>query len=158
MTFPRVYLVDVMRRLSINSSFQEKTEKLCLLLERLAEKSGEGAIIIVEGSKDAETLKSYGIKGKICCIKNRRIPIYDLLNQYVNTDEELIVLTDFDRRGVQLAKKIVAYMEKHGKPVNLTFWATLYGMFSNDIKDVEGIGTYLKNAKRKYYKQPLPLS
>lgn len=147
-------MVDVMRRLPINSSFQEKTEKLCLLLEKLAEKSSEGAIILVEGSKDAKTLKNHGIRGKICCLKNRRIPIYDLLNQYVNTDEELIVLTDFDRRGIQLAKKIVTYMEKHGKPVNLNFWLAFHNLLLNDIKDVEGIETYLKNAKRKYYKQP----
>ncbi|RLG91946.1 MAG: hypothetical protein DRO36_02885 [Candidatus Hecatellales archaeon] len=142
-----------MGKFSANSWLvQEKTEKLHLLLEKLAEKSREGAIIFVEGVRDVEALRSYGIEGEICCIKNRRIPIYDLLNKYINIKEELIILTDFDRRGVQLAKKIAAYMEKHGKHVNLSFWSTLYGMFSSEIKDVEGISSYLKNARRKFYK------
>jgi len=134
--------------------FQEKVEKLTLILEKLAEKSSEGAIILVEGVKDAEALKNIGIKGKICCIKNRKIPLYDFLSQYINIDKEVIVLTDFDRRGTQLAEKIVNYLEKSGKPVNLTFWLKMQNLFSNSLKDIEGIASYLKNIERKAYKHP----
>ena len=134
--------------------FQEKVEKLTLILEKLAEKSSEGAIILVEGVKDVEALKNIGIKGKICCIKNRKIPLYDFLSQYINIDEEVIVLTDFDRRGTQLAEKIVNYLEKSGKPVNLTFWLKMQNLFSSSLKDIEGVASYLKNIERKAYKHP----
>ncbi|OYT56189.1 MAG: hypothetical protein B6U77_00330 [Candidatus Hecatellales archaeon ex4484_218] len=134
--------------------FQEKVEKLTLILEKLAEKSSEGAIILVEGVKDVEALKNIGIKGKICCIKNRKIPLYDFLSQYIDIDEEVIVLTDFDRRGTQLAEKIVNYLEKSGKPVNLTFWLKMQNLFSSSLKDIEGVASYLKNIERKAYKHP----
>ncbi|RLI05375.1 hypothetical protein DRO26_02390 [Candidatus Bathyarchaeota archaeon] len=147
-----------MKRFEKNSpsfSVQEKHEKLGLLLKELVERSSEGAVILVEGVKDAKALKSIGVSGKICCIKNRKIPLYDLLSEYVNVKEELIVLTDFDRRGVQLAEKITRYLEKYGKHPNLTFWNRIYGFLSGEIKDVEGLSSYLKHVKRRYRKHPL---
>jgi len=136
-------------RRSVSPSLTEKNEKLSLLLEKLVEKSVQGAIIIVEGMRDAEALRNIGVPGKVSCIKARRTPFYDVLNDYVNLKEELIVLTDFDRRGSQLAGKISRYLEQHGKHPNLEFWMKLNSLISNDVKDVEGLASYLENVKKR---------
>ncbi|MEM2914243.1 MAG: hypothetical protein QXH91_02410 [Candidatus Bathyarchaeia archaeon] len=134
---------------SRNQSLEDKNEKLGSFLQKLIEKSREGAIILVEGLKDAKALRRIGITGKISCTKNIRIPLYDYLQEYVNSKNEIIVLTDFDRRGVQLASKMTNYLEKSGKPVNIKFWLELRGFITRDIKDVEGLASYVKTIQRK---------
>lgn len=134
---------------SRNDSFEEKNEKLDAILQKLIEKSDEGAVILVEGVKDIKALRQIGIAGKIYSVKNIRIPLCDYLLKYVNSKDEIIVLTDFDRRGVQLAGKMTNYLEKCGKSINLTFWLKIRGFISRDIKDVEGIASYVKTIQRK---------
>lgn len=134
---------------SRNQSLEEKNEKLESLLQKLIDESQEGAVILVEGSKDVKTLRRIGITGKISCVKNIRIPLCDYLQEYVDSKDEIIILTDFDRRGVQLASKMTNYLEKSGKPVNLKFWLEMRGFITRDIKDVEGLASYVKTIRRK---------
>jgi len=138
-----------LRRRKISPSLMEKNERLAQLLEKLVEKSAQGAIIVVEGVKDAEALRNVGVTGKVFCIKTGRTLLYDVLNDYVNLKEELIILTDFDRRGKQLAGKIVNYLEHHGKPPNLSFWMRMNSLVSGDVKEVEGLTSYLENVKNR---------
>jgi len=128
---------------------RRKYEELMLFLDKLREKCKEGAIIIVEGWRDAEALKSLGLDGEICCIKNTRIPICDLLIKYASTDREIIVLTDFDKGGVKLAGKIKKYLESYGKTVNLNFWLKIGSFVSKDVKDVEGLASYFRSISEK---------
>ena len=143
----------VFERRYMNLPLQEKSEKLGIILQRLMEKSGEGALILVEGRRDAEALADIGVTGKIECIKERRIPFYDLLSEYADMDSELIVLTDFDRRGTQLASKIAHYLERRGRPVNLRFWMMVKSLMSGEVKDVEGLPSYLNTLRRRYRNQ-----
>ena len=122
----------------------EKYKLLTLLLDKLIEKSAEGSVILVEGSRDASALRLLGVKGSICCVKTIRIPLYDFLWKYIDSDVELIILTDFDRRGSQLLGKIASYLEHSGKHPNLSFWMKLNSLLSGDVKDVEGLSSYLK--------------
>ncbi|MGP3667233.1 MAG: toprim domain-containing protein [Candidatus Bathyarchaeota archaeon] len=128
---------------------RKKFEELMLFLDKLKEKCEEGAIIIVEGWRDAEALKSLGVDGEFCCIKNTRIPICDLLIEYANINREIIVLTDFDRDGVKLAEKIRRYLESYGKTVNLNFWLKIGSLISKEVKDVEGLSSYFRNILEK---------
>ncbi|WP_309492026.1 toprim domain-containing protein [Candidatus Hecatella orcuttiae] len=132
----------------LSSSLQEKAEKLAVLVEKIVDKSREGAVIVVEGSKDVHALRSLGVKGEIFSVKTRRIPLYDVFHELLKMERELIILTDFDRRGTQLAGKMTHYLEHHGKAPNLTFWLKLKGLLSGDVKDVEGLAAYVENIKR----------
>lgn len=114
----------------------------------MLEKSQEGAVIVVEGLKDVNALRSLGMKGEIFCVKTRRTPLYDVFHELLEKKTELIILTDFDRRGTQLAGKMTHYLEHHGKAPNLTFWLKLKGLLSGDVKDVEGLAAYIENIKR----------
>ncbi len=137
------------RRIPETEWKRRKYEELMLFLDKLREKCKEGAIIIVEGWRDAEALKSLGLDGEFCCIKNTRIPICDLLIKYASTDREIIVLTDFDKGGVKLAGKIKKYLESYGKTVNLNFWLKIGSFVSKDVKDVEGLASYFRSISEK---------
>ncbi len=139
----------ILRQNSRNQSLEDKIERLETLLQKLIEKSKEGATILVEGEKDAEALRKIGVTGKISCVKKIRIPLYDYLQKCTELKEEIIVLTDFDRRGVQLAGKMTNYLERSGKSVNLMFWLKIRGFITHDVKDVEGLASYVETLRRK---------
>ena len=139
---------------SRSQSLEEKNEKLESIIQKLIERSKEGAIILVEGVKDVRSLRQLEVTGKIIAIKNIQIPLYDYLHKYVDTKDEIIVLTDFDRRGTQLAGKMTNYFERSGKPINLTFWLKMNGFISRDIKDIEGLASYVQTIQRKCGKHP----
>ena len=126
-------------------SLMEKYKQVTLLLEKLIERSAEGDVILVEGSKDAAALRLLGVQGSISCIKATRIPLYDFLQKYIDSDVEVIILTDFDRRGAQLLGRSASYLEHSGKHPNLNFWMKLNRLLSGEVKDVEGLPSYLKN-------------
>ena len=126
----------------------ERDEMLMNLLEKLVDKNLEGAVFIVEGKKDAEALRQIGISGKIFRLKAGRTPFYDLLSKFLEIEEEVIILTDFDRRGTQLVGRIASYLEPRGKTPNIRFWMRMKSLLSNDIKDIESVITYLEKINK----------
>jgi 5S rRNA maturation endonuclease (ribonuclease M5) len=139
------------RRERKSPSLLEKQRQAALLLDKLIERSCEGCVILVEGLKDVAALRLLGVQGDIACIKPLRIPLYDFLQRYIDSNVEIVILTDFDRRGSQLLGKIASYLEHSGKHPNLSFWMKLNSLLSGDVKDVEGLPTYLKNIKGEFW-------
>ncbi|MFQ5997730.1 MAG: toprim domain-containing protein [Candidatus Bathyarchaeia archaeon] len=137
------------RRTSVSDSFVEKAECLTLWFHKLTEKSSEDAVILVEGPKDLRALRSAGVGGKIFCVMGKRMSLQDSLAPFLDSDSEVIVLTDFDRSGRHLLGRISRYLSSHGKVPNLNFWVKLHGLASSDIKDIEGLVTYVQNVQNK---------
>ncbi|MFQ5761448.1 MAG: toprim domain-containing protein [Candidatus Bathyarchaeia archaeon] len=133
---------------SSSASMAELTEMLQRWIELLGEKSAEGGIILVEGVKDAEALRRAGVNGEILCVKSRQATLADVLHPLVDVNREVIVLPDFDRRGKQLAGRIVRYLQGRGGNPNLRFWLRVHGLGASHVKDVEGLIAYLENVKR----------
>jgi len=141
---------------SASASMAELNERLQLWIRLLEQKSAEGAVILVEGFKDAEALRRLGVNGEIYCVKSTRATLPDALRPFVDTKEEVIVLTDFDRGGKMLASRIVRYLQSCGGNPNMNIWLKLHGLMSSYVKDVEGLVSFMENVKRKTT-QELPL-
>jgi len=137
------------RNQSPNRSIQERDEQLELYLEQLIQKSQDGAVTVVEGPKDAEALRSIGVTGAITCIKAGRATLPDSIEKLASISSELILLTDFDRGGRELLGKVARNLEQTGRHPNLHFWLKLNGLISNQIKDIEGMASYLRNVRRQ---------
>jgi hypothetical protein len=58
--------------------------------------------------------------------------------------DEVVVLTDFDPQGIELAYKIMNRLESVGVKVNLTYWSKLRNLLKREIKDVEGLKKLLE--------------
>ena len=103
-------------------------------------------LIIVEGKKDRIALKKLGIRGKILCVKNSSNILSDYLD-YIH-DREVILLLDFDDYGTALSKKIAQYLEEKRVKANTAFWREIKTYVRKDVKDVEGIPSFLEKLKK----------
>lgn len=85
------------------------------LLKELADSS----TIVVEGKRDAETLRSLGIDAEFYFISSNRGTIRELAEKLTEQEKEVIILTDFDSKGQQLAGKLILALHQTGKKVKV---------------------------------------
>ena len=134
----------------MSTSLRKRVEKVLQLLDRLAKESAKGTPIIVEGRKDVNTLRELAIKGDIISAKTSGRSLLDVLGEVEKRSKhEVILLMDFDRRGKEWTKRFTEYFEKMRIKPNLFFWNRFLSLVGRDVRDVEGLATYLENLKKK---------
>jgi 5S rRNA maturation endonuclease (ribonuclease M5) len=132
---------------------QERIEKVQVLIEELAAESAKGCLIIVEGQKDCRALRQLGINGKILTAKTSRKSFLDLVTLIGKQPcPQVILLLDFDRRGKELTKRLVQHLETVRIKTNIAYWKELHGLIGRDVKDIEGVPTYLQTLNQKITK------
>jgi 2,5-diamino-6-(ribosylamino)-4(3H)-pyrimidinone 5'-phosphate reductase len=137
---------------ALSTHLKEKEEKILQVLERLAEESARGTPIIVEGKKDIEALRALAIEGNIVTAKTGGKSLLDVISEVEKTcSQQVILLLDFDRRGRELTRKLSQYLEKMGMKLNLTFWLGLSSLVGTEVKDVEGLASYMETLKSKIH-------
>jgi len=134
----------------LSTRLREKEEKILKILEQLAQEATKGTPIIVEGKKDVETLKRLSIEGNIVQAKAGGKSFLDALSEAEKLEkEEVILLLDFDRRGRELMKRLKQSLEKAKIKPNITFWRELRSIIGKEVKDVEGLASYMETLKRR---------
>ena len=134
------------------SKTEKHVDRIQRILERLKEDSLKGIPIVVEGNKDVQALNCLGIIGNIIKGKTSGKTLLDVLDEIENTrSREVILLLDFDRRGKELTKRIASRLEALKIIPNLTYWKMLLGLVGRELKDIEGLATYLENLKNKHF-------
>jgi 5S rRNA maturation endonuclease (ribonuclease M5) len=134
----------------LSTRLQKRIEKVQLLIEKLATDSEKGCLIIVEGQKDYRALRQLGINGKILTAKTSRKSFLDLVSEIEkNPSPQIILLLDFDRRGKELTKRLVQHLETVRIKTNADYWKELQALIGRDVKDIEGIPTYLQTLNKK---------
>jgi len=134
----------------LSTSLKKRVEKVLRLLDRLARESAKGTPIIVEGRKDVNTLRDLAIKGDIISAKTSGRSLLDVLVEVEKRSKhEVILLMDFDRRGKEWTKHLTQHFEKMRIKPNLFFWRGLLSLVGRDVRDIEGLATYLENLKKK---------
>jgi len=139
---------------NLSKHLKEKEEKIRLVIEYLSEETAKGTPIIVEGKKDIEALKALGIEGHIISAKTGGKTLLDVVSEVENHKaREVILLLDFDRRGREWTKRLKQRLEKTETRPNLEFWSQLLQLVWREVKDIEGLTTYLETLKHKIEKQ-----
>jgi len=134
----------------MSTRLEEKEEKILLTLERLAQKSAKEIPLIVEGKNDVEALRVLGIEGKIIEAKTGGKSMLDVISEIEECGaQEVILLLDFDRRGREWTKSLKQHLEKMQIKANVVFWKKLRGIVGREVKDVEGLASYMETLKRK---------
>ncbi len=134
----------------MSTSLQRKAEKLAQLLERLAAEAAKNTLIVVEGQNDIDALKELAIQGNIISVKTAGKSFLDVLTEIEERNiRKAILLLDFDRRGREWTKRLKQRLEEKRIKVNLNFWNKLHALVGHDIKDVEGLPSYLKTLKKR---------
>jgi 2,5-diamino-6-(ribosylamino)-4(3H)-pyrimidinone 5'-phosphate reductase len=134
----------------LSTHLKQKQEKILQILEGLAEESAKGTPVVVEGKKDIDALRILGVEGKIISAKTGGKTFLDIISEVEKTEaKEVILLLDFDRRGRELTKNIRQYLEKTSIKPNLMFWRDLSRLVGAEVKDVEGLASYMETLKSK---------
>lgn len=134
----------------MSTRLEEKKEKILQILERLAQESAKGTPVLVEGKRDAETLKTLAVEGRIILAKISGKSMLDVISEVEKCESrEVILLLDFDRRGKEWTKLLKQHLEKIKIKPNTFFWGKLLKLVGHEVKDIEGLTSYLNTLKRK---------
>ncbi len=134
----------------MSTRLQEHVERIQLLLEKLVADSAKGCLIVVEGKKDYEALRQLSVNGKIITAKTSRKSFLDITAEIEKQScPQVILLLDFDRRGTELTKRLTQHLEAVRIKTNTNYWKELRAFVGRDVKDIEGIPTYLQTLNKK---------
>ena len=138
------------------NGYERRLEEILRLLEKLKERMADGALVIVEGRKDVESLRKLGAVGKILPAKSSGKSLLDALREIERQEvKEAILLMDFDRRGREWTMRLARHLEAMKIRPNLTFWRQLLGLARRDVKDIESLAGYIKTLSEKIGKNIL---
>ncbi|MEM0314065.1 MAG: hypothetical protein QXY34_04685 [Candidatus Bathyarchaeia archaeon] len=143
----------------MSTHLEEKEEKIRTFIECLVEESDRGIPIVVEGKRDIEALRAMGVCGLIIPAKAHGEPLIELVSKIESyRASEVILLLDFDRRGRELTRRLEEQLERAGIRPNLHFWNGLIELLHRDVKDVEGLVSYMETLRIKTAKPSHPAS
>ena len=100
----------------------------------------EHMLIIVEGKNDKKALQHFDLEN----IVTLATPLYKILEMMWK--EKVVILTDFDRKGKQLYKKIKSLCSQRGIYIDDTLRLLL---LKHKLSHVEGLATFIKNKEEK---------
>lgn len=119
----------------------ERLEKLEELILELKNLSDAGAIIVVEGRKDVESLRSLGVNGEIKLSSQQ--PLLDFTEKLSRSGKDIVLLTDWDRKGGMVARKIIDYLHAYSIIPNMDIRARIGFLVKKRIKDIESLCKYM---------------
>ncbi|MCK4445193.1 MAG: hypothetical protein KAW09_11655 [Thermoplasmata archaeon] len=125
---------------------QERLEKLENLIHELVQQNEE-IPVIVEGRKDERTLRELGLKGELLRL-NKGVSIFSMCESLSRRYDSVILMTDWDRRGGQLAKLLREGLEANGVQFEDKFREKIAALTKRDIKDVESLAKHLSRLRR----------
>ena len=106
--------------------------------------------VIVEGEKDIEALKKLGVTGLIISL-NSGSSLIDFCDKIAREFKEIIILTDWDRKGGFLCSTIKRNLQ--GRVICNTYYREIFAKFSM-TKTVESLPSWFTtmNEKIRNYK------
>lgn len=134
----------------MSTKFKDKEEKIEQIIAKLVAESSKGTAILVEGKKDAESLRLLGVEGYVVKVKTGGKSFFDVITEVEASGVKCVVLLlDFDRRGKEGTDRLVREFERQRIKVDVRFWRELKGLLSRDIQCIESLPKYLDGLKSK---------
>jgi 5S rRNA maturation endonuclease (ribonuclease M5) len=134
----------------LSTHLKDKLEKIEKILTQLTEESARGKLIVVEGKKDAQTIRDLGVKGTVLTLKTGGKSFLEATAEIENLCVgEVILLLDFDRRGVEGTKCLQRNLERLKIRPNVRFWHALHAIVGREIHSIESMSNYLQTLYEK---------
>jgi 5S rRNA maturation endonuclease (ribonuclease M5) len=134
----------------LSRHLQDRLEKIENTITKLVETSVEGKLVVVEGKKDADTLRELGVTGAIFSVKTGGKSFLDAATEIeALAPIEVVLFLDFDRRGREGTMRLQRSLERVHIKVNIKLWQELRALTGHDIQCVESLLAYLCSLKRK---------
>ncbi len=127
----------------------ERLESIDAIILELRTLSDSGAIIVVEGRRDADSLRSLGINGDIRLACSR--PLLEFTEQLSKSRKEIVLLTDWDKKGGITARKIINHLLTYGIMPNTDLRSRIGSLVKKRIKDIESLNKYVNKLREEIY-------
>ncbi len=108
----------------MNVQWNDLTKELAVLKDKL---------VIVEGKKDKEALKSFGITNVVTLKKS----LFEVVEEVSSKAKECVILTDLDKKGKYLYSRLRQDLQKHGVKVDNSFRNFLFR--ETKLRQIEGL-------------------
>ncbi|HIH40117.1 MAG TPA: toprim domain-containing protein [Halobacteria archaeon] len=125
-----------------------RLERIKDAITEMREISEDGGIVIVEGRKDEASLSDLGVKN--CLRLPLNVSIFTFSEFIAKQNRNVIIMTDWDDKGEELAKKIDNNLKNLDVLPDLNIRKRIKELVCKDIKDVESLNRYLI---KKVYKE-----
>lgn len=120
---------------------RETLEELEDLFMQLRERP-ESTVILVEGRKDRQALACLGIGGEIVQVQDAG-GIFGVAEELARNGQEAVVLTDWDRKGGQLAELLRNALRANGVRYDDSIRARMSSLGKKEIKDIESLPAFM---------------
>jgi len=118
-----------------------RLERIKNAIMEMREITEGGGIVIVEGKRDKASLSDLGIKNCVKLPLNKSI--LNFLEYIARQDKDVIIMTDWDSKGEELAKRIEDNLKSMDVLPDLNIRKRIRDLVCKDIKDVESLNRYL---------------
>ena len=118
------------------------------LLNSLMDASSQGAAVIVEGRRDELALRSLGLRGPMIMASRR--PALDLAEDAARRFRKIVMLTDWDAKGDEMALNIDMHLRSMGVQADLDMRNKLKKLVKKEIKDVQSLSLYMERARDQH--------
>jgi 5S rRNA maturation endonuclease (ribonuclease M5) len=124
-----------------------KEEKIIKVIEELKDLNSQ-VPILVEGNRDVKALRNLGFSGKIIKINNG-LALKDIAENISKIYDDIIILTDWDRKGNVLEKALLNYLHYYNVRSNIDYKRKIAYYSKRDIKCVEDLYSYVMQCYEK---------
>nr|CAH04799.1 conserved hypothetical protein [uncultured archaeon] len=113
-----------------------------------------GSVILVEGRRDREALDALGIRGEIMMTSQKQL--FTLCEELARSGGDVIILSDWDDRGEEVAGLVQTYLEADGLRPDLEIRNKVRQLVRKEIKDVENLHRYIARLREICSTKPQP--
>ncbi|WP_321429303.1 toprim domain-containing protein [uncultured Methanolobus sp.] len=125
--------------------YEKRMEQMDKLLDELQDFVNKGSIIVVEGKRDVIALKSLGICGEFQLATHHSLVNFS--EDLSKTGKQVVILTDWDRRGNILADKLVKNLQSLGSNPDTRIRDLIISLVQKEIKDIESLPGYVEKLR-----------
>jgi len=119
---------------------RETLEELTIILDELRDRP-QNQVIIVEGQKDRAAMTVLGISGDVWQVHGPNT-VFNLAERLAMENKEAIILTDWDRKGGQLARLLRSALVANGIAFDDTHRRRIVKLVKKEIKDIESLPAF----------------
>ncbi len=98
-----------------------------------------------------EALRKLGINGNFMKVSGSPLKLVEIAEIAAKSSSKIIILTDFDKKGNELAKKLSEDIQRLGSHADLEIRRKIMGITRRYIKDIESLSRQLRQLELEEY-------
>lgn len=118
----------------------ETVEAVARLIRKLNDEAMNGALIVVEGGRDAAALRSLGLKGELATLSYHQS--FVKLVEHSKAFRRVVLLLDLDEKGRKLTKRLALLLQDKKIVIDLFFRRELASATKGGVRQVEELGRF----------------